>query len=89
MFYASANRDEDVFADPFSFRIDRQPNRHLTFGVGEHFCVGAHVARVELQTVYRHLLSRLESFEVSRPVARLSSAVNGGIKRLPLRYRLK
>jgi cholest-4-en-3-one 26-monooxygenase len=89
MFYASANRDEAVFADPFSFRIDRQPNRHLTFGVGEHFCVGAHVARVELQTVFRHLLSRLESFEITGPVARLSSAVNGGIKRLPLRYRLR
>jgi cytochrome P450 len=89
MFYASANRDEEVFGDPFSFRIDRQPNRHLTFGVGEHFCVGAHVARVELQTVFRHLLARLESFEIAGPVARLSSAVNGGIKRLPLRYRLR
>ena len=88
LFYASANRDEDVFVDPFAFRVDRRPNRHLAFGIGEHTCIGAHVARVELETMFRHLLARLESFEVSGPVERLSSAVNGSIKRLSLRYRL-
>ncbi|TMA31916.1 MAG: cytochrome P450 [Deltaproteobacteria bacterium] len=88
LFYASANRDEDVFVDPFAFRVDRRPNRHLAFGIGEHTCIGAHVARVELETMFRHLLARLESFEVSGPVERLSSAVNGSIKHLPLRYRL-
>jgi cytochrome P450 len=88
LFYASANRDEEVFVDPFAFRVDRRPNRHLAFGIGEHTCMGAHVARVELETMFRHLLARLESFEVSGPVERLSSAVNGSIKHLPLRYRL-
>jgi cytochrome P450 len=88
LFYASGNRDEEVFADPFVFRVDRRPNRHLAFGFGEHFCMGAHVARVELETIFRHLLARLESFEPSGPVERLSSAVNGGLKHLPLRYRL-
>lgn len=88
LFWASGNRDEDVFADPFAFRVDRRPNPHLAFGFGEHFCMGAHVARVELETIFRHLLARLESFEVSGPVERLSSAVNGGLKHLPLRYRL-
>jgi cytochrome P450 len=88
MFYASANRDEEVFADPFAFRVDRRPNRHLAFGIGEHICIGAHVARVELETIFRHLLARLESFEVTGPVERLRSAVNGGIKHLPIRYRL-
>jgi cytochrome P450 len=88
LFWASANRDEDVFEDPFEFRIDRRPNPHLAFGVGEHFCMGAHVARVELEAIFRHLLARLKSFEVSGPVERLSSAVNGGLKHLPLRYRL-
>jgi cholest-4-en-3-one 26-monooxygenase len=88
IFYASANRDEEVFADPFAFRVDRRPNPHLAFGVGEHFCMGAHVARVELETVFRHLLARLSWFEASGPVERLSSAVNGGLKHLPLRYRL-
>jgi len=88
LFFASANRDEEVFDDPFAFRVDRSPNPHLAFGVGEHFCLGAHVARAELEAIFRHLLVRLESFEVSGPVERLSSAVNGGIKHLPLRYRL-
>ncbi len=88
LFWASANRDEEIFADPFAFRVDRRPNPHLAFGVGEHFCMGAHVARVELETIFRHLLARLEWFELSGPVERLSSAVNGGLKHLPLRYRL-
>lgn len=88
LFFASANRDEEVFDDPFVFRFDRDPNPHLAFGVGEHFCLGAHVARAELEAVFRHLLVRLEEFEISGPVERLSSAINGGIKHLPLRYRL-
>jgi cholest-4-en-3-one 26-monooxygenase len=87
LFWASANRDQEVFEDPFAFRVDRYPNPHLAFGVGEHFCMGAHVARVELETIFRHLLARLEWFEVSGPVERLSSAVNGGLKRLPIRCR--
>jgi cytochrome P450 len=88
LFYASANRDEEVFTDPFQFRVDRQPNHHLAFGSGPHFCMGAHLARVELEAVFRHLLARLESFELSAPPERLNSAVNGGIKHLPLRCRL-
>jgi cholest-4-en-3-one 26-monooxygenase len=88
LYFASANRDEEVFDDPFEFRIDRRPNRHLSFGVGEHVCLGAHIARLELETIFRHLLERLEAFELAGPVERLGSAVNGGIKHLPLRYRL-
>jgi len=88
LYFASANRDEDVFGDPFVFRIDRRPNPHLAFGFGEHFCMGAHLARVELETMFRHLLARLESFEVCGPVERMSSIINGSIKRLPIRCRL-
>jgi cholest-4-en-3-one 26-monooxygenase len=88
LYFASANRDEEVFDDPFAFRVDRRPNPHLAFGFGEHFCMGAHLARVELETIFRHLIERLESFELSGPVERLGSAVNGSIKHLPLRYRL-
>jgi cholest-4-en-3-one 26-monooxygenase len=88
LIFASGNRDEEVFEEPFAFRVDRQPNPHLAFGFGEHFCMGAHVARVELETVFRHLLTRLEWFEVAGPVERLSSNVNGGIKHLPLRCKL-
>lgn len=85
LYFASANRDEDVFEEPFAFRIDRRPNPHLAFGFGEHFCMGAHVARVELETIFRHLIARLESFEVSGTVERLSSIINGSIKHLPIR----
>ena len=88
LFWASANRDEDVFEDPFTFRIDRRPNPHVAFGVGEHFCMGAHLARVELELVFHELLRRLGSFEVAGAVERLKSNVNGGIKHLPLRYSL-
>ena len=58
LYFASANRDEEVFDDPFAFRVDRRPNPHLAFGFGEHFCMGAHLARVELETIFRHLLGR-------------------------------
>jgi cholest-4-en-3-one 26-monooxygenase len=89
LYYASANRDEEVFEDPFTFRIDRKPNPHLAFGFGEHFCMGAQLARVELEVIFHHLLARLDSFDLFGSVERLSSAVNASIKRLPLRYRLR
>ena len=89
MFYPSANRDEDVFPDPYVFRLDREPNRHLGFGVGEHFCLGSHVARTELQVIFRHLAERLEDFEVTGAPARLRSSLVGGVKHLPIRYRLR
>jgi len=88
LYYASANRDEEVFEDPFAFRIDRRPNPHLAFGFGEHFCMGAHTARVELETIFRHLLGRLESFDVAGTVERLTSIINGSIKHLPMRYQM-
>jgi cytochrome P450 len=89
LFYPSANRDEDVFQDPFRFRVDRHPNRHIGFGVGEHFCLGAHVARLELQVAYKHLLPRIEEIELAGPVDRLHSALVGGVKHLPIRYKLR
>jgi len=57
LFYASANRDEDVFEDPFVFRVDRAPNRHLGFGIGEHFCLGAHLARRSQRALFAELPS--------------------------------
>jgi cytochrome P450 len=89
MFYPSANRDEDVFEAPFEFRIDRRPNRHLAFGIGEHFCAGAHVARLEMEYALRFLLPRIEEVELAGPPARLRSNLLGGFKRLPIRYRLR
>lgn len=89
LFYPSANRDEAVFDAPDSFRIDRQPNRHIAFGIGEHFCLGANLARLELRVVLRHLVLRVESIEQTGPIERLRSSFVGGIKRMPVRYRMK
>ncbi len=89
LFYPSANRDEDVFEDPNVFRIDRNPNRHLGFGVGEHFCLGAHLARLEMEVAYKHWLPRIEEVELAGPVDRLHSSLVGGIKHLPIRYKLR
>jgi cytochrome P450 len=89
MFYPSANRDEDIFEDPFEFRVDRKPNRHLAFGIGEHFCAGAHVARLEIEYAMRFLLPQIEDVELAGPPDRLLSNFIGGIKRLPIRYKLR
>ncbi len=89
IFFPSANRQEDIFTDPYSFRIDRYPNNHLAFGVGEHFCAGAHIARLELEMIFKHLLPRIEEIELAAPPSRLHSNLVGGIKRLPIRYKLR
>jgi cytochrome P450 len=88
LFYASANRDEEVFEDPFAFRIDRRPNPHLGFGIGEHFCLGANLARKSQRALFAELAARLEHVELDGPVARLAASFVAGIKHLPIRYRL-
>lgn len=80
LLYPSANRDEDVFADPFHFDISRQPNDHIAFGHGPHFCLGANLARLELRIVFQHLLARLPDLELADnapPPARPSAHVSG------------
>ena len=89
LFYPSANRDEEVFDEPFEFRVDRQPNRHLGFGIGEHFCLGANVARLELRILFRQLAERLVEVELAGPVERLRSSFLGGVKHMPIRCRLR
>jgi cholest-4-en-3-one 26-monooxygenase len=88
LYWASANRDEEVFEDPFTFRVDRPPSQHIVFGFGPHLCMGAHVARAELAAMFGLLISRMDFFEQAGPVERLNSSVNGAIKHLPIRYRL-
>jgi cholest-4-en-3-one 26-monooxygenase len=88
LFWGSGNRDEDIFDDPFEFRIDRRPNQHLVFGFGPHLCMGAHLARAEIERMFTILLTRLETFEQAGPVERLHSSINGAIKHLPIRYKL-
>ncbi|HWJ84124.1 MAG TPA: cytochrome P450 [Cellulomonas sp.] len=85
LWFASANRDERAFADPDEFRLDRTPNRHLGFGVGPHFCLGAHLARMETRVFYEQLLARGIEIEVLGAPDRLRSNWFRGIKRLPVR----
>jgi cytochrome P450 len=89
LFYASANRDEDVFPDSDVFRIDRDPNPHLGFGVGEHFCLGAHLARLDLRVFWRQFAERFESIELAGPVERLHASFVGGPKHIPVRYKIR
>jgi cholest-4-en-3-one 26-monooxygenase len=89
LFYPSGNRDEEVFDAPFAFRIDRQPNLHIAFGMGEHVCLGAHLARLELRHAFAQLRERLKSCELAGPVARVRSSFVGGIKRAPMRWQIK
>lgn len=89
LFYASANRDEEIFDDPFSFRVDRDPNPHLGFGVGEHFCLGAHLARLDLKVFWRQFVERVEAFELAGPIELLHSSFVGGPKRIPLRIKVR
>jgi cytochrome P450 len=86
--YPSANRDEDVFVDPFRFDVGRTPNKHLAFGFGVHQCLGAAMAKMEIGAFLRELLPRLVSVEVvGEPVLTPTTFV-GGLKRLPIRYEL-
>jgi len=89
LFYGSANRDEDVFDAPDQFRIDRRKNPHVGFGIGEHFCLGASLARLELRIIFRALAERLEEIELAGPVDRMRSSFLVGAKRMPIRYRLR
>src|SRR4029453_12978840 len=86
VWYASANRDEEVFADPDRFDVSRQPNDHLGFGIGPHFCLGAHLARLEIRIMFEELLRRLPDIEQDGPVSRLRSGFVNGIKHMPVRF---
>jgi cytochrome P450 len=83
----SANRDERVFDEPHKFKVDRTPNDHLAFGHGEHFCLGANLARLELRVMIEEVARRLSDLEVTGPVQRLRSNFVAGIKHMPVRFR--
>ena len=89
LYYPSGNRDEEIFPDGDVFRVDRSPNPHIAFGMGEHVCLGAHLARLELRHAFAVLRERLESCEVSGPVERVRSSFVGGIKRVPMRWSIR
>ena len=87
--YVSANRDEDVFSDPFRFDVGRDPNKHLAFGYGVHFCLGAALARMEVNSFFAELLPRLKSIELTGDPEFVATTFVGGLKHLPVRYSLR
>ncbi len=87
--YLGANRDPELFADPHRFDVGRvNADRHLAFGFGAHFCLGAQLARMELRTVFRNLLPRLEHVELAGTPTSMKTIFVGGPKNLPISYRL-
>jgi cytochrome P450 len=85
MYYTSANRDEEVFADSQEFDIHRSPNPHLAFGIAEHFCLGVHLARLEGRVFFEELLSRFSEIELVGEPVRVRSNLNNAYKKLPVR----
>jgi cytochrome P450 len=86
--YVSGNRDEEVFDDPLRFDVRREPNKHLAFGYGVHFCLGAALARMEINSFFTELLPRLKSIELTAPPELAATTFVGGLKHLPIRYEL-
>jgi len=87
--YPSGNRDEDIFTDPFMFDVGRDPNKHVAFGYGVHFCLGAALARMEINSFYSELLPRLKSVEPAGRPEHTATIFVGGLKHLPIRYQLR
>jgi cytochrome P450 len=84
--YISANFDPEVFPDPHTFDVTRSPNDHVTFGPGgPHFCLGAHLARLETKILFQELIPRLDTIELTGPVERIRSNFVNGVKRMPVR----
>jgi cholest-4-en-3-one 26-monooxygenase len=90
IWYISANRDEKVFKDPYTFDIERTPNEHVAFGGGgPHFCLGANLARMEINVMFDEVLDRLDDIELAAPVSRLRSNFINGLKHIPLKFTAK
>jgi cytochrome P450 len=87
--YVSGNRDEEIFDEPFRFDVARDPNKHVAFGYGVHFCLGAALARMEMNSLYTELVPRLQSIELAGEPELAATTFVGGLKHLPIRYSLK
>src|SRR5699024_5050151 len=82
--YQSANRDDEVFDNPYEFRFDRKPNRHIAFGYGPHMCIGQHLAKMELRVMLEELLPRIESITLTGDRKMVQTNFVGGLKNRPL-----
>jgi cytochrome P450 len=87
--YVSANRDEDVFTDPMKFDVGRDPNKHLSFGHGVHFCLGAALARMEINSFFTELIPRIKTIELAGKPETMATTFVGGLKHLPIQVTLK
>ncbi|MBI4697191.1 MAG: cytochrome P450 [Gammaproteobacteria bacterium] len=87
--YISANRDEEVFEDPFTFKPDRWPNRHVGFGYGGHICLGQHLARFEMRLLWEELIPHLKTFGIAGPGRWAESEFVCGPKSIPVRFTVK
>lgn len=87
LFYPSGNRDDAVFDRPDELDITRNPNPHLAFGHGEHYCIGQALARMEVRVLFEELLARVDDIELAGPVEHLATNFVSGIKHLPVRLR--
>ncbi|HET6732342.1 cytochrome P450 [Mycobacterium sp.] len=87
--YVSGNRDEEVFDEPFRFDVSRDPNKHVAFGYGVHFCLGAALARMEMNSLFTELIPRLESIELAGEPELTATTFVGGLKHLPIRYSVR
>jgi cytochrome P450 len=87
--YVSGNRDEEVFDEPFRFDVGRDPNKHVAFGYGVHFCLGAALARMEMSSLFSELVPRLDSIELAGEPELSATTFVGGLKHLPIRYSLR
>ncbi|MDT5298644.1 MAG: hypothetical protein QOG79_1886 [Mycobacterium sp.] len=87
--YVSGNRDEEVFDEPFRFDVGRDPNKHVAFGYGVHFCLGAALARMEMNSLFTELIPRLDSIELAGEPELSATTFVGGLKHLPIRYSLR
>jgi cytochrome P450 len=87
LYYSSANRDQDVFVDPYTFDVGRTPNDHYGFGApGPHFCLGAHLARREITVMWRDLIARTPNIQMTGAPSQLESTFVNGIKKLPYSF---
>jgi cytochrome P450 len=88
LMYLSGNRDEAAFDDPDNFRVDRSPNRHVAFGYGAHHCLGRILAEMELEALFNEIVKRVESIELAGEPEWVKTNHTGGLKHLPIRYRM-
>ena len=89
LYYPSGNRDEEVFDAPYTFRVDRQDGAHIAFGFGKHVCLGQHLARLEIGALFQELMRRVARIELAGEPRYVQSTFVGGLKSLPIRYRMK